>query len=72
LAALLAIAPVADAEAHPQLESIVILRPVDLPQAAQTPGQSIKLFALTNGRTYLYIEQQQLGRLVILDVTDPA
>jgi hypothetical protein len=72
LAASLAFAPIVEAEAPLQPKPIVVIRPGDLPQAAQGAGQSAKLYELTTGETYLYIEQQQMGRLAILDVTDPA
>jgi hypothetical protein len=41
-------------------------------QANSTAPERRALHALRNGSTYLYIEQQQFGRLAILDVTDPA
>jgi hypothetical protein len=59
------------AEVTSRSKDIIVEQPQDLPEAAQAPGQSMKLFSVGNGRTYLYIEQQQLGRLAILDVTDP-
>jgi hypothetical protein len=72
LATSLAFASVAEAKVPPQLKSMVVTRPGNLPQAAQSTGQSVKLYGLTTGEIYLYIEQQQIGRLAILDVTDPA
>ncbi|WP_263385504.1 LVIVD repeat-containing protein [Granulicella arctica] len=52
-------------------KEIVVLQPQDLPEVAQIAGQSMRLRELGNGSSYLYIEQHQIGRLVILDVTDP-
>ena len=72
LAASLAFAPIVEAEAPLQLKPIVVIRPGDLPEAAQGAGQSAKLYELPTGQTYLYIEQQQMSRVAILDVTDPA
>src|ERR1035441_829047 len=72
LAASLASAAVAGGEVASQQKSIVLMQSTDLPQVARSAGQSMELYALNNGETYLYIEQQQLGRLAILDVTDPA
>jgi hypothetical protein len=65
-------ANIAFAEVSSQSKDIVVSQPKDLPEAAQIAGQSMVLHAFGNGRTYLYIEQQQLGRLAILDVTDPS
>jgi len=55
-----------------EANDIVVVPPAALPQSAQIAGQSMTLHAFNDGKTYLYIEQQQLGRLLILDVTDPA
>jgi hypothetical protein len=52
-------------------KDIVVEQPKDLPELAQTKGQAMELRSLGNGRTYLYVEQQQFSRLAILDVTDP-
>jgi hypothetical protein len=52
------------------IKDIVVLQTRDLPEIAQSAGQSMALHTLGNGSTYLYIEQQQFGRLAILDVTD--
>jgi hypothetical protein len=60
------------AEIVSQSKTIVVMQPSDLPQVVQAAGQSMELHTLTNGLTYLYVEQHQLGRLAILDVTDPA
>jgi hypothetical protein len=72
LLAVLASTTIASAEIASQSKAIDVLQPQDLPKAAQAAGQSMELHELGNGKTYLYIEQQQLGRLAILDVTDPA
>jgi hypothetical protein len=72
LAASLAFAAVVEAEVPPQLRRVVVLRSEELPTAAQGTSESGKLYELPSGETYLYIEQEQMGRLVILDVTDPA
>jgi len=68
----LASAAISQAEVASKLKTIVVLQPRDLPQAAQVTGQSMALHVLENGLTYLYIEQQEIGQLAILDVTDPA
>ncbi len=72
LLAATASATVAFAQVASKYKDIVVLQPQDLPEIARIAGQSMDLHSLGNGRTYLYVEQQQLGRLVILDVTDPA
>lgn len=51
---------------------IVVLEPKDLVASARVAGESMTLHSLNNGLTYLYIEQQQLHRILVLDVTDPA
>jgi hypothetical protein len=45
-----------------QSKDIVVLLPRDLPEIAQSAGQSMALHALGNGNTYLYIEQQLQDR----------
>ena len=62
----------ASAEITSRSKDIVIEQPSDLPEAAQTVGQAMEIRSLGNGSTYLYIEQQTLGRIAVLDVTDPA
>jgi hypothetical protein len=66
-------APIAgNAEHHSKSKQIVVLEPADLPETAQTAGDSLFLRTDHNGVTYLYIEQRQGARLAILDVADPA
>jgi hypothetical protein len=48
------------------------MKPTDLPEQAQTPGNSLFLHSDNAGSTYLYVEQQQGARLSAFDVTDPA
>jgi hypothetical protein len=72
LLAAMASATVAFAQVESRQKDLVVLQPQDLPQDTRNAGQSMDLYSLGNGETYLYIEQHQLGRLVILDVTDPA
>ena len=50
---------------------VVVMRPADLPAAAQIPGQSMYLRAVGFSR-YLYIEQDNGKRLVVFDVSRPA
>ena len=72
LAALLVVAGAATlrAEIRSKSKEIVVVQPADLPEQAQTPGNSFFLYS-DNGSTYLYIEQQQGARLTTFDVTDP-
>ena len=72
LVAALAPTAIAYGEVASQSKDIVIMQSPDLPQAARAEGQAMTLRSPGDGRTYLYIEQQQLGRLLILDVSDPA
>jgi hypothetical protein len=49
---------------------LAIVRASDLPEQARLPADSIFLYWGSNS-TYLYVEQQQGARLIVLDVTDP-
>ena len=69
---LLALATVSWAKVVSKSNDIVVVEPKDLPAAAQAGGESMTLYSANNGQTYLYLEQQQLHRLLVLDVTDPA
>ena len=51
---------------------IVVVPPKDLPELARQSGEAMLLHDTFDGKTLLYIEQNLGGRLVILDVTDPA
>jgi len=52
--------------------NIVVVPPTDLPELARQTGEALLLHDTIDGRTFLYIEQQQGARLAILDVSDPA
>lgn len=56
----------------PQSSDLLVVGPQDLPELARSKAQAMILHELGDGRTYLYLEQQQLSRFAILDVTDPA
>jgi LVIVD repeat len=71
LLALIGVSPI-HAEVRSKSNEIIVLQPKDLPEAAQTPGNSAFLYSDTEGCTYLYIEQQQGARLTTLDVSDPS
>lgn len=60
------------AEVHSRYKDLVVMGAHDLPEQAQTKGNSLFLHSDNSGRTYLYIEQQHGERLSIFDVTDPA
>ena len=68
----LALATVCWAKVVSKSTDIVVLEPKDLPAEAQAGGESMTLYSANNGQTYLYVEQKQLHRLLVLDVTDPA
>jgi hypothetical protein len=55
---------------HPS--KVVLLRPAELPELARVTGQAMVLHATGNGRTFLYVEQNDGARLAIFDVTDVA
>jgi hypothetical protein len=52
--------------------NIVLVPPVDLPELARQGGDSMFLNETIDGKTLLYIEQDQGARLATFDVTDPA
>src|SRR6201997_5772134 len=62
----------AQAEIHSRSKQLVVMEAPDLPEPAQTPGNSLFLHSDGAGSTYLYIEQQRGARLSVFDVTDPA
>jgi hypothetical protein len=62
----------AEAEIHSKSKELVVTEARDLPEEAQTPGNSLFLHSDNAGSTYLYVEQHQGARLSIFDVTDPA
>jgi hypothetical protein len=51
--------------------NIVLVPPTDLPVLARQSGEAMLLNAALDGRTLLYIEQNDGTRLAIFDVTDP-
>jgi hypothetical protein len=71
LLALIGVSPI-HAEVRSRSNEIIVLQPKDLPEAAQTPGNSAFLYSDNDGCTYLYIEQQQGARLTTFNVTDPS
>lgn len=74
IAATALILPAASAHAETQSRSkdLVVMQRQDLPEQAQTPGNSLLLHSDNSGSTYLYVEQLQGRRLSVFDVTDPA
>jgi hypothetical protein len=51
---------------------IVLVSPAELPELARVTGQAMALHTTADGRTLLYVEQNDGARLAIFDVTDPA
>jgi hypothetical protein len=49
----------------------VVVPPTDLPALARQSGEAMLLHETIDGRTLLYVEQQQGARLAVFDVTDP-
>lgn len=72
VAAVAAFTLTGQAEAKSHANRIIVERPAQLPELAQVPGQAMMLHPTGDGRTILYIEQNQGARLAIFDVTDPA
>jgi hypothetical protein len=65
-----AIAAAAAVHANPS-NSIVVVPPADLPEMARQGGEAMMLRETLDGRTLLYVEQNQGTRLATFDVTDP-
>ena len=54
-------------------KDVVVVTPASLPTLAQEPGIAFQLYSeRSDGSVYLYIEQKQGERLLVLDVTNPA
>ncbi len=51
---------------------VVLVSPTELPELARVTGQAMALHPTADGRTLLYVEQNDGVRLAIFDVTDPA
>jgi hypothetical protein len=51
--------------------NLVLIPPTDLPALARQGGEAMFLHDEIDGRTILYIEQDQGARLAAFDVTDP-
>jgi hypothetical protein len=60
------------ADAEIRSRSIIVESPSDLPEAAQRNSEAMYLQATGDGRTVLYLEQEQGRSLAILDVSDPS
>ena len=58
--------------AKPTSKSIVVESPAGLPELAQRSSEAMYLHQTEDGRTVLYLEQDQGQTLAILDVTNPA
>jgi hypothetical protein len=67
---LLALPVQAEIKSHSR--NLIVEQPADLPEMAQTRGQSLFLYPARDGETYLYVEQQNGARLAVFNVTDPA
>jgi hypothetical protein len=61
---------VVTAHADPANETVLVL-PAQLPELARQTGEAMFLYDRFDGKTLLYIEQNQGARLAALDVTDP-
>jgi hypothetical protein len=72
VAAAAALTSTAGAEIHSKSQELVVMEARDLPEQAQTPGNSFFLHSDNTGSTYLYVEQQRGARLSVFDVTNPA
>ncbi len=70
----MALAGTASLEAQHALKeaALVVVPEHDLPETAQMSTNSMYLRPAGNGETYLYLEQQDKNRIVVLNVTRPA
>jgi hypothetical protein len=62
----------ANAAVQSHSNTIIVESPADLPESAQVATDAMYLHDAGNGKSLLYLEQNQGKRLAILDVTDPA
>jgi hypothetical protein len=53
-------------------KNLIVVPPTDLPELARQTGEAMFLHNTFDGKTYLYIEQNQGTQLAIFDVTDPS
>jgi hypothetical protein len=66
------VARTAEAKIVSQSKDIVIEQPTDLPELARRKGIALQLYSESgDGSTYLYVEQHQGQRLLVLNITDP-
>ena len=56
----------------PDGSKILLVSPADLPELARQSGEAMLLHKTGDGRTFLYIEQNNGARLAIFDVSDPS
>jgi hypothetical protein len=62
----------AQSEVKSRSGTIVVEYPSDLPGTVRQTSESMCLHATSDGRTFLYIEQDKGRRLAILNVTEPS
>lgn len=62
----------AHAQIHSRNKDLVVIRPSNLPEQTRGIGDALFLHSDNSGNTFLYIEQNEGKRLVILDVSNPA
>jgi len=63
---------IAVAQIESRSKEIVVVKPISLPELVQQRGTAFQLYSGDgDSNTYLYIEQHQGERLLVLNVTDP-
>ena len=72
IVAVCAVAIIVQANASGASKASVVESASGLPELAQRPGEAMYLQHTGAGQAILYLEQDQGGKLAILDVTDPA
>ncbi len=72
VAAMFAATMIVQAQAKTHSNSVIVESPSDLPEMAQRTSEAMYLHNTSDGRTLLYLEQNEGRTLAILDVTDPS
>src|ERR1700691_3831939 len=56
---------------HANSSNVIVVPPTNLPALARESGDAMFLREANDGRSVLYIEQNQGAELAVFDVTDP-
>ena len=70
-AAIIASGIVAASAVHANSSNVIVVPPTELPALARESGDAMFLREANDGRSVLYVEQNQGAELAVFDVTDP-